>query len=104
MGKQRDAPERGSSAGQKRDRKALRLFRLREKHEDPRTAVGLNLELFFLRAVWDGKAVAIFIVHRLAIHKDHVVMGFISLDMVKRNVPGIESAIPGEWHLLPVIE
>jgi len=67
-----------------------RLFGLREEHAKPRSARGIHRKSLFDRAVWNGHAVAVFIERGLAIDEQHVVVGPVTLDVMKGDVPGVE--------------
>lgn len=64
----------------------------------------MERELFFLRAVRDCEAIAVFVLHRFTIHEQHVVMGLVRGNVVEGDVPGIERAIARQRDLLPMSE
>lgn len=63
------------------------LLRLRKEHEDAPATQSFNGESFFLRALRNGEAVAMFVVDGFAIGKKHVVMRAVARNLRKRDLP-----------------
>jgi len=80
---------------------AVTSLRLREEHEDPGAAVGLNCVLLFFRAAGNRHAVTILVLRRFSIHEQHVMMSVVRGDVVERDVPGIEGAVAQERDFFP---
>src|ERR1039458_7686043 len=80
------------------------LFRLRKEHQHARSPVGHQLILLLLRAMRNGKPIAMLVANRLAIHQQHVVMRATALKVMQRDMPGIQHPVTGQRHLLPVRE
>ena len=78
------------------------LLRLREQHKDARPLVGRQLIMLFLRAVGNGKSIAVLIVCRFTIHQHHVMMRPPARDVMQRRMPCIQNAVSRQWHALPV--
>ena len=80
------------------------LFRLRKKHQHARSPVGHQLILLLLRAMRNGQSIAMLVANRLAIHQQHVVMHAAALQVMQRDMPGIQYAVTHQRHLLPARE
>src|SRR5664280_2588114 len=79
-------------------------FRLRKKHEQARPAIGHQLVLLLLRAVRDGQPVAVFVVGRLAVHEQHVMVHLVGGHVGNGHMPSVHLAVASQWHPLPVCE
>src|SRR5690349_5805610 len=80
------------------------LLGLCEEHEHARAFVRGELVAFLLRSMRHCQAITVFVVSRLAIDQEHVVMGLIALNVMEGDMPGIEDAVANKRHSLPMRE
>ena len=80
------------------------LFRLGKKHKHPGAFVGHDLMSLLFRFLWEGQTVVVFVVSRLAVHENHVVVSAIVPDVMECELPGVARAVTRERHLFPMRE
>ena len=81
-----------------------RLLRLCKEHHDPRAFFRRELKSLLIRPARHGQPIARFVVSRLSVDQQHIMVSAIALDVTHGHVPRVEHPVTDQRNFLPVRE